>query len=327
MSDQRTMVDALNLALHEEMKRDDNAILLGEDVGVDGGIFRVSKGLIETFGEERVIDTPLAESGIVGTAIGMAMAGLRPIAEMQFSGFSYFAYHQIESHAARMRWRSRGRYHVPLVVRMPYGGGVRALEHHSESREVIYTHTPGLRTVIPSGPKNACQLLKAAIRDPDPVIFLEPKAVYRSVKEEVPEDLDPLPLDKAAHVREGDELTFVSYGAMLHRTLEAADRLQEEDGISCDVIDLLTLAPLDAATVVKSASQTGRVVVVTEAPQSYGPAAEIAARVAEDAFVKLEAPVGRVAGYDIHMPFFAREQSYLPSVDRITDTARYTLEF
>jgi pyruvate dehydrogenase E1 component beta subunit len=322
-----TMVEALNLALKEEMERDDETVLLGEDVGVNGGIFRVTNGLIDQFGEARVIDSPLAESGIIGTAIGMAMMGLRPIPEIQFSGFSYLAFHQIESHAARMRWRSQGKYTVPMVVRMPYGGGVRALEHHSESREAYFAHTPGLRTIIPSGPRNACALLKAAIRDPDPVIFMEPKALYRAFREEVPEGLEPHELDKAEVVREGSDLTLVSYGAMLRRTLEAAEQLKEEDGVSCEVIDVLTVAPLDSGTIVESVQKTGRAVVVTEAPLSYGPAAEVSARIMEGAFVKLEAPVNRVAGWDIHMPFFAREQSYLPSVERIAAAARHTLEF
>ncbi|HKK29359.1 MAG TPA: alpha-ketoacid dehydrogenase subunit beta [Alphaproteobacteria bacterium] len=327
MAEGLTMVEALNLALAEEMRRDEKVLVMGEDVGVDGGIFRITKGLIDEFGEERVMDTPLAESGIIGTAIGMAFMGLRPVPEIQFSGFSYFAFHQIEGHAARMRWRSRGKYTVPMVVRMPYGGGVRALEHHSESREAYYAHTPGLRTVIPSGPRNACGLLKAAIRDPDPVIFLEPKAIYRAFREEVPEGQEPHALDQASVVREGSDLTVVAYGAMLHRALEAVQRLEDEDGATCDVIDLLTIAPLDYQTVEASVRKTGRAVVVTEAPLSYGPAAEIAARIGEGAFLKLEAPINRVTGWDIHMPFFSREQSYLPSVDRIVMAARETLSF
>ncbi|WP_308910372.1 alpha-ketoacid dehydrogenase subunit beta [Pseudokordiimonas caeni] len=327
MSDERTMVEALNLALREEMDRDDNVMVLGEDVGADGGIFRVTKGLIDDFGESRVMDTPLAEAGIVGVSVGMALAGLNPVAEMQFSGFSYFAFHQIEGHVARMRWRSRGRFTLPLVIRMPFGGGVRALEHHSESREAYFAHTPGLRTVIPSGPRNACTLLKAAIRSPDPVIFLEPKAAYRAFREEVPEGLDPAQLDKADIRRKGADITMISYGAMLRRTLEAAETLAEEDGVEAEVIDLPTLAPLDAETIGASVRRTGRAVVVTEAPLSFGPAGEIAARIAEEAFVYLEAPVNRVTGWDVPMPFFAREQSYLPDARRITNAARVTLAY
>ena len=218
-----TMVKALNLALHQEMERDDDVLVLGEDVGVDGGVFRVTEGLRDKYGAERVMDTPLAESSIIGTAVGMAVYGLKPVCEIQFSGFSYLAFQQLESHAARMRWRSRGAYHVPLVLRTPYGAGVRALEHHSESREAYYAHTPGLKMVIPSGPRSARALLLSAIRDPDPVVFYEPKAIYRAFREEVPEEEETLPLGKAEVVREGSDLTFISYGAMLRPTLEAAD--------------------------------------------------------------------------------------------------------
>lgn len=321
-----TMVEALNQAMREEMQRDDSIVLLGEDVGVDGGVFRVTKGLIDDFGEERVIDTPLAESAIVGTAIGMAINGLRPIAEIQFSGFSYFAFHQIECHASRMRWRTGGGHTVPMVVRMPYGGGVRALEHHSESREAFYAHMPGLQTVIPSGPRNACALLKAAIRDPDPVIFMEPKAIYRAFREEVEEDIDPQPLGKAVLARKGDDITLISYGAMFSRTMKAADALAE-DGVEADVIDLITLSPLDREAIAASVQKTGRAVIIVEAPRSYGPASEIAACIAEDALLFLKAPVGRVTGYDTPMPLFAREQLYLPSVDKILSAARNCLEF
>ncbi|MDX1401184.1 MAG: transketolase C-terminal domain-containing protein, partial [Kiloniellales bacterium] len=239
MAKELNMVEALNLAMREEMEADETVVVLGEDVGVDGGVFRVTKDLMEDFGEERVMDTPLAESAIVGAAIGMAINGLKPVAELQFSGFSYFAFHQIESHAARYRWRSQGRFNIPMVIRMPYGGGVRALEHHSESREAFFAHMPGIRTVVPSGPRNARSLLKAVIQDPDPVIFLEPKALYRSHKETVPEDDDPHPLGQGRLAREGNALTLISYGAMLPRTLEAADILESEHDSECDVIDLL----------------------------------------------------------------------------------------
>lgn len=321
------MVEAINLALRQEMERDDTVVVLGEDVGVDGGIFRVTEGLLDTFGEGRVIDTPLAESAIVGSAIGMAVNGLKPIAEMQFSGFSYLAFNQIEAHAARMRWRSGGRFTVPMVVRMPYGAGVRALEHHSESREVYWAHTPGLKTVIPSSPRTARALLLAAIRDPDPVIFMEPKQVYRSLREEVPDDEETLPIGEARRVRDGDGLTLVAWGAMLHRTLAAAETLAEEDGVEADVFDLATLAPLDTGAIADSVRRTGRLVVVHEAPQTYGPGAEIAQRVAEEAFLHLEAPVRRVAGWDTMVPFFAREQDYMPDHARILDEARACLSF
>jgi pyruvate dehydrogenase E1 component beta subunit len=222
-----TMVQALNLAMKQEMEKDDRVMVLGEDVGVDGGVFRVTDGLIDQYGEERVIDTPLAETAIVGTSVGMALFGLRPVCEIQFSGFSYMAFHQLENHAARLRGRSCGRFHVPLVVRMPYGGGVRALEHHSESREVYYAHTPGIKMVVPSTPRNARALLVSAIRDPDPVVFFEPKASYRAFKEEVPEEEETIPIGKAEIVRAGDDLTLISYGAMMRPTLEAAEELKQ----------------------------------------------------------------------------------------------------
>jgi len=322
---EKTMIEALNLALHQEMEADDSVLVLGEDVGVDGGIFRLTEGLIETFGERRVIDTPLAESAIVGMAIGLAVYGLKPVAEMQFSGFSYLAFHQLESHAGRLRWRSQGRHAVPMVVRMPYGAGVRAREHHSESREAYFAHTPGLKMVIPSGPRNARALLLAAIRDPDPVIFFEPKALYRSHREQVPDEPETLPLGEARVVREGGDITLVAYGAMLSRTLEAADRLAE-DGAEAEGIDLLTLSPLDDATIARSVRKCGRAVVVHEAPRSFGAGGEIVARLVENVFYHLEAPIRRVTGFDIHVPFFAREQAYLPDVPRIVRAARETLD-
>lgn len=322
---ERTMIEALNLALRQEMERDERVLVLGEDVGADGGIFRLTDGLQAKFGEARVIDTPLAESGIVGASAGMAVNGLRPVCELQFSGFSYLGFDQMESHVARLRWRSQGRFSVPLVARMPYGGGVRALEHHSESREVYYAHTPGLKMVIPSGPRNARALLLSAIRDPDPVIFFEPKALYRAFREEVPDEEETMPIGKSQRVREGDDLTVVAYGAMLRRALEAADQLEAEDGVSCDVIDLLSLSPLDDTPIAQSVRRTGRVMIVHEAPRSYGPAGEITARINEKSFFYLEAPIARVTGYDTIMPLFAREQDYLPSVERIAAAARQTL--
>lgn len=289
-----TMIEALNLALKQEMEKDDSVFVLGEDVGVDGGIFRLTDGLLDQFGEERVMDTPLAESAIVGMSVGMAIYGLKPVCELQFSGFSYFAFHQLEGHAARMRWRSQGRYSVPMVCRMPYGGGVRALEHHSESREAYFAHTPGLKMVIPSGPRNARALLVSAIRDPDPVIFFESKLIYRSFREEVPDEEETLPIGESQIVREGDDLTIITYGAMTHRTLEGANRLAEEDGVEAEVIDLLTISPLDDKKLSESVKKTGRVLIVHEAHRSFGPGAEIIARLNEKAFFYLEAPIQRV---------------------------------
>lgn len=320
-----TMVQALNLALRQEMEKDDRVIVLGEDVGVDGGVFRVTEGLIDQFGDQRSVDTPLAESAIVGMSIGMAVYGLRPVCEIQFSGFSYHNFHQIENHASRYRWRSQGRFHVPMVLRAPYGGGVRALEHHSESRETYYAHMPGIKMVMPSGPRNARSLLVSAIRDPDPVIFFESKALYRAFREEVPEDEETLPIGKSQVVREGDDLTLISYGAMMRPTLEAASELEEADGVQAEVIDLLTISPLDDETFVRSVRKTGRAMVIHEAPRSFGPGAEIAARLVEKAFFYLEAPISRVTGFDIIIPLFSREGSYIPNARRILREARKIL--
>ena len=320
-----TIVQALNRALQQEMEKDDDVIVLGEDVGVDGGVFRVTEGLLEEYGEERVIDTPLAEAGIIGVSLGMAVYGLRPVAEIQFSGFSYLAFHQMETQVARMRWRSQGAYHVPMVLRTPYAGGVRALEHHSESREAYYAHTPGLKMVIPSGPRNARALLLSAIRDPDPVVFFEPKSIYRAFREEVPEAEETLPLGKAQVVREGSDITLIAYGAMMRPTLEAANTLAEEDGVEAEVIDLLTISPLDHETFAESVRKTGRVVIVHEAPRSFGPAAEIVSRLVEKSFWYLEAPIQRITGYDIVIPLFAYEQEYLPDAERVLRAARETL--
>jgi pyruvate dehydrogenase E1 component beta subunit len=320
-----TMVQALNLALRQEMERDDSVILLGEDVGVDGGVFRVTDALIDQFGEERVLDTPLAEAAIVGMSIGMAAYGLKPVCEIQFSGFSYQNFHQIENHAARLRWRSQGRYHVPMVLRTPYGGGVRALEHHSESREVYWAHTPGLKMVIPSSPRNARALLVGAIRDPDPVIFYEPKALYRAFREEVPETEEIMPIGKSQVVREGRDLTMIAYGAMMRPTLASAATLKDKFGIEAEVIDLLTISPLDDELFVQSVLKTGRVVVVHEAPRSFGPAGEIFARLVEKAFYYLEAPIERVTGFDVVMPLFNREKAYLPDEQRILRAANKVL--
>lgn len=321
-----TMVQALNLALRQEMARDARVIVMGEDVGLDGGVFRVTDGLIQQFGEERVVDTPLAESAIAGMAIGMAVYGLRPVCEIQFSGFSYHCFHQMENHAARLRWRTQGRFSVPMVLRMPYGGGVRALEHHSESREAYWAHTPGLKMVIPSSPRNARALLLSAIRDPDPVVFYESKALYRAFREEVPEEPETLPIGRARVVQEGDAVTLISYGAMLAPTLAAAEQLAAEDGLAAEVIDLLTISPLDDRTLTDSILKTGRAAVIHEAPRSFGPGAEIVARLMEHAFYYLEAPVARITGFDIIIPLFSRENDYLPNVGRIVRQVRHILE-
>jgi pyruvate dehydrogenase E1 component beta subunit len=320
-----TMVQALNMALRQEMEKDDRVIVLGEDVGRDGGVFRVTDGLIEKFGENRSVDTPLAESGIIGMSIGMALYGLRPVCEIQFSGFSYLGFHQIESHASRLRWRSQGSLSVPMVLRAPYGGGVRALEHHSESREAFWAHIPGLKMVIPSGPRNARALLISAIRDPDPVIFYEGKAIYRAFREEVPEEEETMEIGKSQVVREGKDLTMISYGAMMRPTLEAAEVLKEKEGVEGEVIDLLTISPLDDEPFVKSIGKTGRALIVHEAPRSFGPGAEIVTRIMEKAFYYLEAPIARVTGYDVVIPLFAHEKAYLPDVPRIVRAARKVL--
>jgi pyruvate dehydrogenase E1 component beta subunit len=321
-----TMVQALNMALKQEMEKDDSVILLGEDVGRDGGVFRVTDRLIDQFGEERVLDTPLAEAGIVGMSIGMAVYGLRPVCEIQFSGFSYEAFHQIENHAARMRWRSQGHFNVPMVIRTPYSAGVRALEHHSESREVYYAHTPGLKMVIPSGPRNARALLVSAIRDADPVIFYESKALYRAFREDVPEEEETIPIGKSQIVRNGSDITLISYGTMMRPTLEAASDLKEKDGVEAEVIDLLTLAPLDDSLFTESVRKTGRAVIIHEAPRTYGPGAEILSKLVDRSFYYLEAPVARVAGFDVITPLFSRENAYIPNANRILREARKTLE-
>jgi pyruvate dehydrogenase E1 component beta subunit len=268
----------------------------------------------------------LAESAIVGMAIGMAAYGLRPVCEIQFSGFAYHNFHQLENHAARLRWRTQGRYPVPMVLRAPYGAGVRALEHHSESREAYWAHTPGLKTVIPSGPRNARALLVSAIRDPDPVVFYEAKALYRAYREEVPNEVETLPIGQPQIAREGTDVTLIAYGAILRPTMAAAKQLAESDGIQAEVIDLLTLSPLDDALLIASVTKTGRAVIVHEAPRSFGPGAEIVARIMEGAFFHLEAPIERVTGFDVIIPLFSRESHYLPSPARIVDAARRTLK-
>jgi pyruvate dehydrogenase E1 component subunit beta len=310
------MVQALNQAISQEMAKDPKVVILGEDIGVDGGVFRLTEGLLEKYGPERVVDTPLAESAIVGTSIGMAVAGLRPIAEIQFMGFIYLAMNQILSHAARLRNRSRGRFTVPMVIRTPYGAGVRSLEHHSESTEALFCQIPGLKVVVPSTPYDAKGLLVASIRDDDPVIFLEPTRLYRAGRQEVPEELYEVPLSRARVVREGEGLTVVAWGAMIPAVEQAAE-IVGKDGIFPEVIDLRTLAPLDRETVLASVKRTGRLMVVHEAPKTCGLGAEIAAFVAERAMLSLEAPVLRVTGQDITVPLAKGEDYYYPSPDRV----------
>jgi pyruvate dehydrogenase E1 component beta subunit len=319
------MVQALNQAMHQEMERDSRVIILGEDVAVDGGVFRLTEGLLDKFGPGRVIDTPLAESALVGASIGMAVAGLRPIAEIQFMGFIYLALNQIVSHAARLRNRSRGRFTVPLVIRTPYGAGVRALEHHSESTEAVFCQIPGLKVVVPSTPFDAKGLLIASIRDDDPVIFLEPTKLYRAGRQEVPDELYEVPLGQAKVVREGEGLTIVAWGAMIPAVQKAAEMV-EKDGFFPDIIDLRTLAPFDRKTVLESVKRTGRLMVVHEAPKTCGLGAEIAAFAAEKAIFQLEAPIVRIAGRDITVPLAKGEDYYYPNSERVVAGIKKIME-
>jgi pyruvate dehydrogenase E1 component beta subunit len=321
-----TMVEAINLALKQEMIKDPSVLILGEDVGKDGGVFRVTQGLLEQFGDKRIVDTPVSESAIVGLAIGLAVYGLRPIAEIQFEGFSFAALEQLSCHASRIRTRTRGRYQCPLVVRIPYGGGIRAPEHHSDSNEAHFVHIPGLKVVVPSTPYEAKGLLLSAIRDPDPVIFMEPKRIYRALREEVPDEEYSIPLDRARIAAEGSDVTLIAWGAMLHVTLQAA-KLMADKGISAEVIDLRTLSPLDNHTVIESVKKTKRAVVVHEAPRSCGVGAEIIARINEMALVYLEAPVERVTGFDVIMPLPKLEKLYLPDVGRVVHAIDRVMNF
>lgn len=321
---QITLIEAVTMALAHEMARDPSVIVLGEDVGVNGGVFRATAGLQEKFGAERVIDTPLDETSIAGLTVGMAAQGMRPVAEAQFDGFVYPMVDHIVCHAARMRSRTRGRLSCPLVLRIPWGGGIRAPEHHSEANEAIFTNVPGLRVVMPSSPGRAYGLLLAAIRDPDPVIWFEPKRIYRQYKEEVADDGEALPLDVCFVLRDGTDVTLVTWGAQVKETLEAAEALAAQ-GISAEVIDVATLKPLDMDTILESVRKTGRCVVVHEAPRTAGFGAEVAAQLAERALYDLHAPVERVTGYDTHIPLFRLEMKYLPSVARIVAAARRTL--
>jgi pyruvate dehydrogenase E1 component beta subunit len=320
-----TLVQAVNMALHHAMAADDATVLLGQDVGRCGGVFRATEGLMERFGAERVMDTPLSESAIVGASVGMAIGGLRPLAELQFSGFSYQAFHQIEQHVSRYCNRSRGQYPMSMVIRMPSGGGVRAFEHHSESRETYFIHTPGLKVVMPSTPQDAYGLLLSSIEDPDPVIFLEPTKLYRSIKEELPDSDFHVEIGKAKILREGEDLTLIGYGTMVPVCTEVAEVFQ--DRYSIELIDLRTLSPLDRPALIDSVKKTGRAVVVHEAPRTLGLGAEISALLMEGAFDYLKAPILRVTGYDTQMPYFQLENFYIPNVQRVSQAVVDTMKY
>ncbi len=320
-----TLVQAVRDAMRAELERDDDVVVLGEDVGENGGVFRATEGLFDEFGGDRVIDTPLAESGIVGTAIGMAAFGMRPVAEIQFSGFMYPAFDQLVSHAARLRTRSRSHFTCPLVVRAPYGGGIRAPEHHSESKEAFYVHEPGLKVVVPSTPADAKGLLITAIRDPDPVVFLEPKKIYRAFRDDVPTGAYEVPLGESAVRREGTDVSVFTWGAMVRPTLAAAETVAEE--IDVEVVDLRTLSPMDETALVESFEKTGRACIVHEAPRTGGLAGEITATLQEDALLYQEAPIVRVTGFDVPYPLYTTEDFYLPEAERIEDAIRQAAEF
>ncbi len=321
-----TIARAVRDALAAEMERDPRVLVLGEDVGLDGGVFRATEGLLERFGAERVMDTPLAEDAIIGVSVGLALAGFRPVAEIQFMGFVYPAVNQILAHAARMRNRTRGRFHVPMVIRMPYGGGIHAPESHSESYEAMFLNAPGIKVVVPSNPHDTKGLLIAAIRDEDPVLFLEPKRIYRAFKEPVPSAAYTVPLGRAAVPRQGEDVSLIAWGAMVRVCLDAAAVLERE-GVSAEVLDLRTLNPLDRDAILDSVAKTGRAVVVHEAPRTAGFGAEIVALINEKALLQLEAPVQRVTGFDTVFPYARMEKLYLPNRDRVAAAARATLEF
>ncbi|AHG02155.1 2-oxoisovalerate dehydrogenase subunit beta (plasmid) [Halostagnicola larsenii XH-48] len=318
-----TIIEAINDALHEEMTTDEKTVVFGQDVAESGGVFRATEGLLEEFGAERVLDTPLSEIAIVGAAVGLATHGYRPIAEIQFSGFLPPAFDQLVTNASRIRWRTRGELTAPMVVRTPYGAGVRALEHHSESLEGAYGHIPGLKLAIPSTPHDAKGMLISAIRDPDPVLFMEPKHVYRSIREDVPEGSYTEPLGEAAVRQKGEDLTVVSWGAMMHNTLEAVDNLE---GVDAEVIDLRTISPFDKETVLESVEKTGRCVVVHEAAKTGGFGAEVIATINDEALMYLEAPVNRVTGFDVPVPLLSMEDYYIPHPPKIEAAIEETLE-
>ncbi|NOZ62519.1 MAG: alpha-ketoacid dehydrogenase subunit beta [Calditrichaeota bacterium] len=322
----KSMIQAINETLHQKMAEDDSIVILGEDIGVDGGVFRATDGLLEKFGETRVMDTPLAESAIIGTSVGMAINGLKPVAEIQFMGFVFEGFAQIVDHVARYRYRSQSRYSMQMVVRMPYGAGVRALEHHSESTEALFAHTPGLKVVIPSNPVDAKGLLISAIEDPDPVIFLEPKRLYRLKKVEVPDEIYRTPIGKARILKEGTDITLLAYGAMVPIAEDAAEHVGKE-GVDAEVIDLRTILPWDVETVTRSVEKTGRLVIVHEAARSFGVGAEIAATVAERNLLHLLAPIARVTGYDVVPPLAKLEPVNYPSSEKVVRAIHKTMEF
>lgn len=321
-----SLIEAITQALRYEMKKDDSIVLFGEDIGINGGVFRATDGLCNEFGKDRVLDTPLAESMIAGIAIGMSTFGLKPIAEFQFMGFVYPALDQIINHAARMRNRTRGRLHCPIVFRAPFGGGIHAPEHHSESTEAIFSHIPGLRVVIPSSPKRAYGLLLAAIRNPDPIIFLEPKRIYRAGKQTVLNDGKTLDLDKCSTLKEGNDVTLISWGASIKETLTASLELENE-GISAEVIDLVSIKPIDIDTILNSIEKTGRCVIIHEAAKTCGIGAEISALIAEKGLMHLLAPIKRITGFDTVMPYFKLENYYIPSVPKIIKLTKEIMEY
>ncbi len=326
MTNTLNIVQAVNQALMNEMELDDTVVVYGEDVGVEGGVFRATVELQEKFGEDRAFDTPLAESAIVGTGVGMAINGLKPVVELQFMGFSYPAFNQIISHVSRMRNRTRGSLSVPMVIRAPYGGGIRALEHHSESTEALYGHIPGLKVVIPSTPYDAKGLLIAAIREPDPVLFLEPKRIYRAFRQEVPENAYEIPIGKAKVIEEGEDVTIVTWGAMV-RDVQLASKIVKDKGINPEIIDLRTISPIDRETIIESVKKTGRAVIVHEAPKTLGVGAELVSVINEKAFLYLEAPPTRVTGFDTIFPLARGEMHYIPSPERIVKTIEEVVEF
>ncbi|GED71824.1 2-oxoisovalerate dehydrogenase subunit beta [Brevibacillus reuszeri] len=327
MSRKLTIIQAITEAMDQKMSEDQRVMLLGEDIGVNGGVFRATDGLLEKYGSDRVVDTPLAEAGIIGSAIGLGMNGMIPIVEIQFLAFIYPGFEQIVSHAARMRYRTRGQYHVPMVIRTPYGAGIRGPELHSESVETFFAHVPGLKVVAPSSPYDAKGLLISAIEDPDPVVFLEPTKIYRAFKEEVPEEMYRVPIGKAKVIREGSDVSIFAWGAMVRVAEDAAKQLERERSWSCEVVDLRTIYPLDRDAIVKSVKKTGRALVVHEAHKTAGMGAEIISIINEEALIYMKAPVKRIAGFDVPVPQFSIEDDYLPTSERVKQGIAQTIQF
>ena len=327
MSRNLTILQAINEALDQKLADDQRVMLTGEDIGVNGGVFRATEGLFEKYGQERVVDTPLAEAGIIGSAIGLALNGFIPVVEIQFLAFIYPGFEQIVTHAARMRYRTRGQYNVPIVIRTPYGAGIRGPELHSESVEAFFVHTPGLKVVVPSNPYDAKGLLVSAIEDPDPVVFLEPARIYRAFKAEVPEEMYRIPLGKANIVREGTDVTLISWGAMMRVALEAARQLEQEKGWSCEVIDLRSLYPLDRDAIAASVKKTGRAIIVHEAQKTAGVGAEIVSLINDEALMYLRAPIQRITGFDVPVPQFSLEDVYVPTVGRVREGIAAAIQF